>query len=81
MSKYDFSSLEKRLEQFGIVLSTNQIVQFETYYELLIEWNEFMNLTAITEFEEVLIKHFLDSVSLCKAIDLSDKQYNFWIYL
>ncbi len=75
MSKYDFSLLEKRLEQFGIVLSTNQIAQFETYYELLIEWNEFMNLTAITEFEEVLIKHFLDSVSLCKAIDLSDKQY------
>ena len=42
------------------------------YYELLIEWNSFMNLTAITEFEEVCLKHFVDSVSLCKAIDCSE---------
>ena len=44
------------------------------YYDLLTEWNSFMNLTAITEFDEVCKKHFVDSVSLCKAFDLSKEQ-------
>lgn len=55
------------LEKLNIYLSKEQTNQFIAYYELLIEWNSFMNLTAITDFEEVCKKHFVDSVSLCRA--------------
>lgn len=55
----------------GIELTENQIEQFITYYEMLVEWNEFMNLTAITEYDEVMKKHFIDSISLIKAYDVS----------
>lgn len=51
----------------GIELDDKQLDQFSKYYELLVEWNSFMNLTAITEFDEVIIKHFLDSILLVKA--------------
>jgi len=50
-----------------------QIQQFLIYYEMLVEWNSFMNLTAITEYEEVMKKHFIDSISLIKAFDVSGK--------
>lgn len=70
-NKYDTSQFEKDLKELGITLSENQIEQFLTYYEMLVEWNEFMNLTAITEYEEVMKKHFIDSVSLIKAYDVS----------
>lgn len=56
----------------GIDLSEKQLLQFEKYYELLTEWNSFMNLTAITEHEEVLKKHFLDSLSIAKAVKMED---------
>ena len=62
---------QKNLVQLNITLSDKQIDQFITYYELLIEWNSFMNLTAITDFDQVIQKHFLDSLSLVKAYDLS----------
>ena len=45
-----------------------QLEKFLKYYELLTEWNSFMNLTTITEFDEVLKKHFIDSLSLIKAV-------------
>lgn len=61
-------SFQKDLEQLGIYLNEMQMKQFIRYYELLSEWNSFMNLTAITEFDEVLKKHFVDSVSLIKAV-------------
>ncbi len=67
--KYNLASFKSGLEEFGLKMSDTQLRQFLEYYELLIEWNGFMNLTAITEFEEVCIKHFLDSLSLYKAID------------
>ena len=44
----------------GLVLNDQQIAQFERYYQLLVEWNEKMNLTAITQREEVYLKHFYD---------------------
>lgn len=66
---YDFSKLCRDLEEFEISLSDVQIEQFMKYYELLIEWNSFMNLTAITEFDDVLKKHFVDSLSLVKAFE------------
>lgn len=56
------------LKEVGITLSEKQIDQFYQYYELLIEWNKVMNLTAITELEEVVSKHFVDSMTLVKAV-------------
>ena len=56
------------LKELDIALSEKQKTQFLRYYELLVEWNKVMNLTAITEFNEVVIKHFLDSLSLVKLI-------------
>ena len=53
-------------KQFGLELSEYQLQQFSRYYEILVEWNSFMNLTAITDKEEVIIKHFADSLLLSK---------------
>lgn len=58
------------LEELHITLSEMQIHQFMTYYEMLIERNKVMNLTAITNFDEVMKKHFVDSLSLIKVFDL-----------
>lgn len=75
MSNYDITQLKKDLLEFDIVLTTEQEKQFIKYYELLVEWNEFMNLTAITEWNEVLKKHFADSVSLIKLIpDIKERE-------
>jgi 16S rRNA (guanine527-N7)-methyltransferase len=71
---YNTTQFEKDLAELGIVLNEKQINQFMRYYELLVEWNSFMNLTGITEFEEVMKKHFVDSVSLIRALDLKDKE-------
>ena len=62
--------LISEINKIGIELTDVQVEQFIKYYELLVEWNSFMNLTGITEFEEVVIKHFVDSLSLVKAVDL-----------
>ncbi|MGQ9546525.1 MAG: 16S rRNA (guanine(527)-N(7))-methyltransferase RsmG [Dehalococcoidia bacterium] len=50
--------------KLGIELSSRQIGQFELYYQELVHWNEKMNLTAITDYSEVQVKHFLDSLTL-----------------
>lgn len=71
MERYHTEQFEKGLEQLNISFTDHQIEQFIDYYELLLEWNSFMNLTAITDFDEVIKKHFLDSLSLVKAYDLS----------
>ena len=66
-------SLEKfqyGLNQLGINPSKKMINQFLLFYERMAEKNKVMNLTAITEFDEVVEKHFLDSVSLAKSMDL-----------
>ncbi|MFC4772451.1 16S rRNA (guanine(527)-N(7))-methyltransferase RsmG [Enterococcus hermanniensis] len=52
------------LEKLGLSLSAFQMQQFATYFELLVEWNQKMNLTAITELKEVYLKHFYDSITL-----------------
>lgn len=57
------------LEEKGITLSPVQLEQFETYFHMLVEWNEKMNLTSITEKEEVYLKHFYDSISAAFFID------------
>ena len=71
---YNTTQFEKDLAEIGVLLSEKQINQFMRYYELLVEWNSFMNLTGITEFEEVMKKHFIDSVSLIKALDLKNRE-------
>ncbi|MBS4218202.1 16S rRNA (guanine(527)-N(7))-methyltransferase RsmG [Bacillus sp. FJAT-49711] len=57
------------LGEKGINLDSHQLRMFERYYELLVEWNEKMNLTAITDKQEVYLKHFFDSVSAAFFID------------
>ncbi|WP_440602043.1 16S rRNA (guanine(527)-N(7))-methyltransferase RsmG [Bacillus safensis] len=57
------------LDEKGITLSPVQLEQFETYFRMLVEWNEKMNLTSITEKEEVYLKHFYDSISAAFFID------------
>ncbi len=54
--------MKKIFESFNIFLSDEQIEKFEKYYRILVEYNEKFNLTAITEREEVIIKHFVDSI-------------------
>ncbi len=61
---------ETDLKELQIILSDAQFHQFFTYYEMLVEKNKVMNLTAITEFDEVMKKHFVDSLSLVKVCDL-----------
>ncbi|MFX3622550.1 MAG: 16S rRNA (guanine(527)-N(7))-methyltransferase RsmG [Ectobacillus sp.] len=63
---------QNMLEEKGISLSPRQLEQFDKYYELLVEWNEKMNLTAITEKEEVYLKHFFDSVTAAFYYDFSE---------
>ena len=62
---------ESKLNELGITLTDQQKQQFVKFYELLVEWNKVMNLTGITEYEEVNEKHFVDSLSIVKAIDIS----------
>lgn len=68
--KYDFTKFKSSMNSIGIDLTDSQLNAFETYYDMLIERNKVMNLTAITEFNEVMDKHFLDSVYLFRSIEL-----------
>lgn len=71
---YNTTKFINDLKTIGIELSDEQLEQFLTYYEMLIEKNKVMNLTAITDFDEVLEKHFEDSLSLIQAVDLEKSQ-------
>lgn len=73
MSNIDL--LNNSATAFGINLSSQQLKKFDLYYELLIEWNEKINLTAITDYDEVVIKHFLDSISIIKYISFHPDSY------
>lgn len=70
---YDFTYFKSELNKLGVCISDEQLEMFEKYYDMLIEKNKVMNLTAITEFDEVIEKHFLDSVNLCRSIDLQSE--------
>ncbi len=71
MSSYDTSQFEKDLKSFDIDLSKEQLEQFLVYYEMLVDWNQRINLTAITEYDDVMKKHFVDSLSLVRAFDVT----------
>ncbi|MGF9977379.1 16S rRNA (guanine(527)-N(7))-methyltransferase RsmG [Viridibacillus arvi] len=62
------------LKEQGIELSEGQLKQFHTYFELLVEWNEKMNLTAITDQPSVYLKHFYDSISAAFYMDFDKVQ-------
>ncbi|MBE5957608.1 MAG: 16S rRNA (guanine(527)-N(7))-methyltransferase RsmG [Lachnospiraceae bacterium] len=59
------------LDELGLKATDEQINQFYKFYELLIEKNKVMNLTSITEIQDVIIKHFVDSLSIVKIMDLN----------
>lgn len=64
---------KRNLDSIGMILSDIQIEQLDKYYELLVEWNSFMNLTGITDYEEVMLKHYLDSLVLKLPINGENK--------
>lgn len=66
------NKFENQLKELGIQLSEHQKRQFNKYYELLTEWNKVMNLTGITDYEEVNEKHFVDSLAVVKAIKIEE---------
>ena len=68
MNKEEFINEVKKL---GIEVTQDKLDKLEKYYELLIEWNEKINLTAITNKEEVYLKHFYDSLTLIKSYDFT----------
>ena len=67
---YDLRVLDQGCQEMCIVLDGEQRQQFVDFYEYLVEKNKVMNLTGITEFQEVLVKHFLDSLACVKAVDI-----------
>ena len=69
--EYIFDTLIEEANKINITFTEKQLEQFRIYYEMLVEKNKVMNLTGITEWNEVLEKHFLDSISLIRAVDLS----------
>ncbi len=69
----EFDNLMRQgAKELSVELSGSQMDEFYRYYELLTEWNKVMNLTAITELHEVVTKHFLDSLSLVKAVSAGE---------
>ena len=62
--------LESGAEKLSLRLTPRQLEQFKVYYQELIDWNQRLNLTAITDYEEVQVKHFLDSLTVVQALKL-----------
>ena len=71
--EYKFNKFIEELKNIQVELSEKQLEQFRIYFEMLVEKNKVMNLTGITEWDEVLEKHFLDSISLIRAINLNQE--------
>lgn len=68
----NIEQFQTELKKMNIELSDQQLEQFETYYKLLVEWNEKINLTAIVEREEVYLKHFYDSLTPAKYFSFQE---------
>lgn len=67
----NIEQFKQSLAEKGVPLSPQQLEQYESYYRLLVEWNEKMNLTAITDHAEVYLKHFYDSITAAFYYDFS----------
>lgn len=78
MGELSFEQFDIGLERFSLELTSLQREQFREFYSLLIEWNSFMNLTGITEWEEVVTKHFIDSLSIVSC-DINMTQVSYLI--
>lgn len=65
---------DEGLKNLNIILNQDQKNKFFRYYELLVEWNKVMNLTAITDFDEVIDKHFIDSLTMVKIYNISNEK-------
>ena len=79
MAREDFfSRLSALSKQLGVDLQEEQLQQFYSYYTLLVEKNKVMNLTAITEEEDVIVKHFIDSLAMVK-LNVSRETFSNWI--
>ena len=65
----------EQITEGQVLLTDVQLAQFEQYYDRLIEKNKVMNLTAITEREDVILKHFIDSLALARYVKLWEKEY------
>lgn len=68
----NIKKFDAELENLGIILTDRQKDQFERYYEMLVEWNKVMNLTGITDYDEVNLKHFTDSLTLVRNVDMKE---------
>ncbi|WP_208587169.1 16S rRNA (guanine(527)-N(7))-methyltransferase RsmG [Gracilibacillus suaedae] len=68
----NLSSFQEHLKKEGIEITEKQLQQFEKYFHTLVEWNEKMNLTAITDQEEVYVKHFYDSITAAFYFDFTN---------
>lgn len=66
------SLLEEKAALYGAELDEKALERFDTYARLLVEWNEKINLTAITEPDEIVIKHFVDSLSIFSAVEIPE---------
>lgn len=74
MNQRDNSAFLADIKEWNLELNEVQLSQLETYYEMLVEKNKVMNLTAITEYDDVLKKHFLDSLALSQLMNLKEKK-------
>lgn len=70
-NKMDEYLFKQQLQEKNIILNDEQVEQFQLYYKLLVEWNEKVNLTAITEKNDVYLKHFFDSITPSFFIDFT----------
>lgn len=68
----NLNNFVEELKKINININDDQLAQLEKYYEMLVEYNKVMNLTGITEKKEVYLKHFYDSLTIVKAIDLNN---------
>lgn len=70
MDKIEFEKVFKKYsKKLDMEINDNQIDKFYKYMEILLEWNQKINLTAITDYEEIILKHFIDSLTIAKYID------------
>lgn len=70
---YNITKFIDMLKKIGVKLTEKQVDQFLKYYEMLVEKNKVMNLTSITEFDEVIEKHFVDSLQIAQYVDLTQE--------
>lgn len=71
---YSIESFKKKVNMLHIELSDKQYNQYVTYYEMVVEKNKVMNLTGITEFDEFIDKHYIDSLSIVNVVDMHQVQ-------